>query len=59
MHTALAALAHKIERHQRSERLFKSLFSTLLHQLMTAKIRVHDLDLSALEARAPEPAGAA
>jgi type I restriction enzyme, S subunit len=33
------------------------LFRTLLHNLMTAEIRVHDLDLSALE-EAAEPAGA-
>jgi type I restriction enzyme S subunit len=35
----------------------RSLFRTLLHQLMTAQIRVHDLDLSALE-EAARPAGA-
>ncbi len=31
------------------------LFRTLLHQLMTAQIRVHDLDLSALDEPAAEP----
>ncbi|MDO9069068.1 MAG: restriction endonuclease subunit S [Deltaproteobacteria bacterium] len=31
------------------KRLLDSLFRTLLHQLMTAQIRVHDLDLSELE----------
>jgi len=31
----------------------RSLFRTLLHQLMTAQIRVHDLDLSALAETAP------
>lgn len=36
----------------------RSLFRTLLHQLMTAQIRVHDLDLSALE-EAVRPVGAA
>jgi type I restriction enzyme S subunit len=30
----------------------RSLFRTLLHQLMTAQVRVHDLDLSALEGAA-------
>jgi hypothetical protein len=34
-----------------------TLFRTLLHQLMTARIRVHDLDLSAVE-EATQPAGA-
>jgi type I restriction enzyme, S subunit len=45
------------------KRLFsmRSLFHTLLHDLMTAKIRVHDLDISALESEkaAHEPAGVA
>jgi type I restriction enzyme S subunit len=36
---------------------FQSLFRTLLHQFMTAQIRVHDLDLSALDEPAAEPAG--
>jgi type I restriction enzyme S subunit len=36
----------------------QSLFRALLYQLMTAQIRVHDLDLSALEEAAPQPAGA-
>jgi type I restriction enzyme S subunit len=34
------------------------LFRTLLQQLMTARVRVHDLDLSALEETVQEPAGA-
>jgi type I restriction enzyme S subunit len=37
----------------------ESLFRTLLHQLMTAQIRVHDLDLSALDEAKQEPVGAA
>jgi hypothetical protein len=32
----------------------QSLFHTLLHELMSAKIRIHDLDLSVLEEAAPE-----
>lgn len=36
----------------------ESLFRALLHQLMTAQIRVHDLDLSALEEAVQEPVGA-
>jgi type I restriction enzyme S subunit len=35
------------------------LFRTLLHQLITAQIRIHDLDLSALEETVREPVGAA
>lgn len=34
------------------KRLLEDLFRTLLHQLMTAQIRVHDLDLSFLEQEA-------
>jgi type I restriction enzyme S subunit len=33
---------------ERQVGVLKSLFRTLLHQLMTAQVRVHDLDLSAL-----------
>jgi restriction endonuclease S subunit len=48
----------KFEVHGRTASSLRELFRTLLHQLMTAKIRVHDLDLSALEEAAWEPAGA-
>jgi type I restriction enzyme S subunit len=45
---------------QRQHSVLQGLFRTLLHQLMTAQIRVHDLDLSALELEpAAEAAGAA
>jgi type I restriction enzyme S subunit len=37
----------------------RSLYRTLLHQLMTAQVRVHDLDLSALEGTARGSVGAA
>ncbi|MCE5309739.1 MAG: restriction endonuclease subunit S [Acidobacteriales bacterium] len=43
--------------HQRTFESLSSLFRTLLHQLMTAQVRVHDLDLSALDEPAVEPAG--
>lgn len=33
----------------------RSLFHTLLHQLMTAQLRVHDVDLSELNEPTPEP----
>ena len=42
---------------QRQLGVLQGLFRSLLHQLMTAQIRVHDLDLSTL--KAGEPSGAA
>jgi type I restriction enzyme S subunit len=53
----LAAVDSKAETHMRSAKSLSDLFRTLLHQLMTAQIRVHDFDLSALEEG--QPAGAA
>ena len=38
----------KLVNHARKKRLLEDLFRTLLHQLMTAQIRVHDLNLSEL-----------
>ena len=46
--SALSALDVKSAIHQRKHSAFSDLFRTLLHQLMTAQIRVHDLDLSVL-----------
>jgi type I restriction enzyme S subunit len=43
--------------HERQRIALAALFRTLLHQLMTAQIRVHDLDLSALQ-EAAQPARA-
>ncbi len=40
----------KRRNHEQMRDSLVSLFRTLLHQLMTAQVRVHDLDLSALEA---------
>ena len=45
--------------HERMCDSLKALFRTLLHQLMTAQIRGHDLDLSALEEAEREPVGEA
>jgi type I restriction enzyme S subunit len=45
----LESVDTKLANHTRMKRLLDSLFRTLLHQLMTAQIRVHDLDLSELE----------
>jgi type I restriction enzyme, S subunit len=44
--------------HQRERETLQDLFRTLLHQLMTAQIRVNDLDLSQLQAVARAPVGA-
>ncbi len=58
--TISRALDHVDRKRQCLTRLraaLASLFRTLLHQLMTAQVRVHDLDLSALEA--PQHEGAA
>lgn len=55
---ALAAVEAKGEVHQRGASSLQSLFRALLHQLMTAQIRVHDLDLSALDEPAAETVGA-
>jgi type I restriction enzyme S subunit len=46
------ALEQKEQVHIRKRQTLKDLFRTLLHQLMTAQIRVHDLDLSFLEQEA-------
>jgi len=47
--TALDAVSAKEKVHQRKHIALTALFRTLLHQLMTAQIRVHDLDLPGLE----------
>ena len=47
---ALEAADSKRRMHERTRNELSDLFRTLLHQLMTAQIRVHDVDLSALEA---------
>jgi len=39
----------KLKLHERRHTALNNLFRTLLHQLMTAQIRVHDLDLDFLE----------
>ena len=43
-----SAFEQKEQVHVRKKRMLNDLFRTLLHQLMTAQIRVHDLDLSGL-----------
>lgn len=49
---ALDILGQKQMVANQKKRLFSDLFHTLLHQLMTAQIRIHDLDLSFLEQEA-------
>lgn len=53
---ALDDVNAKLTLHRRVESMMSSLFRTLLHQLMTAQVRVHDLNLSALDELAPEMA---
>jgi type I restriction enzyme S subunit len=48
--TSIDAVIKKINVLQKQRRLLEDLFRTLLHKLMTAQIRVHDLDLSEQEA---------
>ena len=43
------AVAEKEQVHRRKHTGLNDLFRTLLHQLMTAQIRVNDLDLRELE----------
>jgi type I restriction enzyme S subunit len=46
--TAFDAIVLKINGHERTVACLRALFRTFLHQLMTAEIRVADLDLSRL-----------
>jgi type I restriction enzyme S subunit len=46
---AIETLEKKHELHRRRLAALTALFRTMLHQLMTAQIRVHDLDLDLLE----------
>ncbi|HNP65855.1 MAG TPA: restriction endonuclease subunit S [Woeseiaceae bacterium] len=48
--SAIEAIERKHEQHQRKRTALTTLFRTLLHQLMTAQIRVHNLDLPELVA---------
>jgi type I restriction enzyme S subunit len=46
---AIACVDGKIQSHRRKHAALRALFRTLLHELMTARIRVHEFDLSAIE----------
>ena len=43
---ALDAVGRKLDALLAKKRLLEDLFRTLLHQLMTAQIRVHDIDMT-------------
>lgn len=47
--TTLDVISEKINQHQVKLNTLQDLFQNLLHQLMTAQIRVDDLDLSAID----------
>jgi len=52
----LDAIDRKIELHKKKRGVLEELFKALLHKLITGEIRVADLDLSALDKRAPAEA---
>jgi type I restriction enzyme S subunit len=54
---AIAKAQAKHRCHQKQRTSLATLFRTLLHQLITAQVRVHDLNLSALDELGAEPAG--
>lgn len=56
---ALAALDRKLAHHQRKRTTLNALFQTTLHQLMTAQIRVADLDIDTSEIAMPPLQGQA
>ena len=55
---AITSVVNSRTIHVRRRDTLQSLFRTLLYQLMTAQVRVHDLDLSALEEAERGPVGA-
>lgn len=52
--TAILTVDTKCECHRKMRTALTDLFRTLLHQLMTAQIRVRDLDLALREGMLPE-----
>jgi type I restriction enzyme S subunit len=57
--TTLATIDRKLAHHQKKRATLNDLFQTTLHQLMTAQIRVADLDIDISEVTTPQPQGAA
>ena len=43
--TALQTIDRKLAHHERKRDTLQELFKSLLHELMTGRIRVHDLDI--------------
>lgn len=56
---ALATIDRKLAHHQKKRVALNDLFQTTLHQLMTAQIRVADLDIDTSEVTTPQPQGVA
>ena len=56
---ALAAIDRKLAHHQQKRAALNDLFQTTLHQLMTAQIRVADLDIDTSDVTTPKPQGIA
>jgi len=56
---ALATIDRKLAHHQKKRAALNDLFQTTLHQLMTAQIRVADLDIDTSEVTTPQPQGVA
>jgi len=54
---AISCVDNKMTCHQRTHATLTDLFRTLLHQLMTAQIRVHDLDLDEILQRSVAESG--
>lgn len=54
--TALQTIDRKLAHHERKRDTLHELFKTLLHELMTGRIRVHELDVD-ITALAGEPTG--
>lgn len=57
--SALATIDRKLAHHQQKRAALNDLFQTTLHQLMTAQIRVADLDIDISEVTTPQPQGVA
>lgn len=57
--TALATIDRKLAHHQQKRAALNDLFQTTLHQLMTAQIRVTDLDIDTSEVTTPSAQGVA
>lgn len=57
--TALQTIDRKLSHHERKRDVLQELFRTLLHELMTGRIRVHELDIDLSELAAGTTGGEA